>query len=310
MMRFPISKQVSQFPVNLWHWQSSPLLVPCWKLHFRIPKCWSPVCAWQTTNRFWLKPLLCSWRRGLWRSRWSMQLFRWINWMWSLWKSWFTGMSFRVNGMTLLLPPSNTWSKFSLSSNDVSLMPVSAVAGITLTKYRLRSPSWTYGGDSTSLQGSNRPNQPRLTSFPSAWECRQRSCRSCWLRVALQVLHASILEALNAASSSSSSASLNHDGLAFLAGHLAILSNYLPRRVNIEFSEASNWELFWSNHDPLRCNLPKRPWRNEAIVWWGKGELIIHLYLQILAWTSWTQLTRSNLFLQLHLPNFTVVARG
>ena len=48
--------------------------------------------------------------------------------------------------------------------------------------------------------------------------------------------NASILKALNAASSSSSSATLNHDGLAFLAGHLAILSNYLPRRgaVNTE----------------------------------------------------------------------------
>ena len=29
-------------------------------------------------------------------------------------------------------------------------------------------------------------------------------------------------------------------------------------------------------------------WRNEAIVWWGKGELIVHLYLQILAWMSLT----------------------
>ena len=29
-------------------------------------------------------------------------------------------------------------------------------------------------------------------------------------------------------------------------------------------------------------------WCNEAMVWWGKGELIIHLYLQTLAWMSWT----------------------
>lgn len=49
------------------------------------------------------------------------------------------------------------------------------------------------------------------------------------------------LEALNAAPSSSSSASLNHDGLAHLAGRLAILSNFLARRgsLNVELSEAS-----------------------------------------------------------------------
>ena len=50
--------------------------------------------------------------------------------------------------------------------------------------------------------------------------------------------YSSILETLNVASSSSS-ASLNHDGLAHLAGCLAILSHYLARRgtVNTEMPE-------------------------------------------------------------------------
>ena len=71
--------------------------------------------------------------------------------------------------------------------------------------------------------------------------------------------NSSILETLNAASSSLA-ASLNYEGLAQLAGHLAILSHYLARHGSVTTGMSEGSDLFIHSFVACHwCNLPKKP---------------------------------------------------